>query len=663
MNTKTPHFTLSILLLILQTPPNTALYAYDCASNQNSILKVSLNEVAECDIQNDKLSNSTTYMQLLQLTDYAETHVRSCLVTVHRQLSHCGMHHHASMVKGGTGSYIKEISREECNQMHINGNYKFKEIDIPKLKSNTTVRSIETIAGSVSTDGRCQGSFYKDDYGEWSNVVVIAEIKITLKDYTVRIHLDKEQIITPSGLRCTLAEGKCTDHDGGTLFWDAYPINSCRYDKYTVIHEGFAKKIQTTENNTTNTIISVESKEITFAFTITASDMICGYLLSKTEHPRLFVLEGKKDSFFKSVSPIKTHDLDLFNYINSKFVYTEKVTKREVKSLYFDVITKRCELERKVLQNSLTLAIINPDQFATTYMKSPGYTAVITGEVIQIIKCIKVEVTLAQSERCYQELPVLHDGELKFLAPRTRLLKRRGFELDCNSVLPSTFDVDGIWYKMIPRPVETPPPEVIRPNTEPTWNYHSPKHLANAGIYTPNDLKKLTDFIMQPSEQAAIVNVLTRITTGHDTNTQGVRLVNFIDAESLTKIAHSTWNKMWGWFSTFGITSAGLLGIYFILKSLKLIFDTALHCFQLHSLYGCSLWLLGAVWDSFTYLLVHLRNNHARSPPPILPALPPENLPAIEPQININAQPNIYNAVPDNQPIRPPRRNNVAACD
>ena len=638
-----------------------ALYGFDCASGKNSILKVSLNEVGECNIAGEKVQNVTTYMQLLQLTDYANTHIKSCQVTIHRQISHCGMSSHASMVKSGTGSYIKDITRDQCEEMHRTGTFQLNDIKFENLKSNTTIRASETLAGSVNSNGNCHGGYYKDPYGEWENVVVIADIKISLRDYEVKIHLNKEQIITSNGLHCPLKDGKCTDHTGGTLFWEPYPIESCRYDKYTVIHEGPALKMQTVKNNLTSTIISVESKDITFAFSVTASDMVCGYLLSKTEHPKLFILEGQKGTFFKANSRVKTHDLDLFNYINSKFVYTEKYTKRQMNSLYHDVITKRCELERKVLQNSLALAIVNPDQFAATYMRAPGYTAIITGEVIQIIKCTKVEVTLAPTERCYQELPVLQDGEVRYLSPRTRLLKRRGFEIDCNIMLPSTYEIDGQWYKMIPRAVETPSPEIIKPDTMPTWRYQSPMYLAKAGIYSANDLQRLTDYIMQPSEQAAIVNVFARLSTGRDTDTRGMYMANFLDTNALNEIAKSTWNKMWGWFSNIGVTSAGILGVYFIIRFIKLCVDIAIHMFTLHSVYGWSVYLLGAIWDSITNLLIYLGRNR-RHPPGAPPAILPAN--AI---VDVALEPNNYVEI---EPARPPRRarelpipiQNEAAC-
>ena len=139
----------------------------------------------------------------------------------------------------------------------------------------------------------------------------------------------------------------------------------------------------------------------------------------------------------------------------------------------------------------------------------------------------------------------MHGDTVKILSPRTRLLKRRGFEVDCNTMIPPSFSVDGVWYKMLPKPVETPAPIVIQPATKPTWSYRSPNYLARTGIYTARDLERLSNFIMQPSEQAAIVNVFTRVTTGRDVNAQGIKFANFLDSNTLYHIARNTWSRIW----------------------------------------------------------------------------------------------------------------------
>ena len=75
------------------------------------------------------------------------------------------------------------------------------------------------------------------------------------------------------------------------------------------------------------------------------------------------------------------------------------------------------------------------------------------------------------------------------------------------------------------------------------------------------------------------------------------------------------WRRFWTIFTSFGTTSEGLIGPIIIIRGIKLITDTIIHGYALHRLFGWSLHLLGAFWDSFTNLLLHLGN--IRHPIPI----------------------------------------------
>lgn len=50
---------------------------------------------------------------------------------------------------------------------------------------------------------------------------------------------------------------------------------------------------------------------------------------------------------------------------------------------------------------SLSLATIAPDEMAYRIMKEPGYTAIMAGEVIHLVKCIPVKCRLRPVENCY----------------------------------------------------------------------------------------------------------------------------------------------------------------------------------------------------------------------------------------------------------------------
>ena len=79
--------------------------------------------------------------------------------------------------------------------------------------------------------------------------------------------------------------------------------------------------------------------------------------------------------------------MDIFTYINSKFIYVERHIRTEVNRLYHDILIQRCILGQQVFRNTLTLAT---QSLAYHLMKAPGYMSVIAGEVVHIVKCIPV---------------------------------------------------------------------------------------------------------------------------------------------------------------------------------------------------------------------------------------------------------------------------------
>jgi len=59
-----------------------------------------------------------------------------------------------------------------------------------------------------------------------------------------------------------------------------------------------------------------------------------------------------------------------------------------------------------------------------------------------------------------------------------------------------------------------------------------------------------------------------------------------------------------------------MLGIYLCIAGFKLVIDTLVHGYVLHTVYGWSLYLLGAIWNSVTQLLLHLGKGRPKTENP-----------------------------------------------
>ncbi|CAD6215398.1 GSCOCG00011183001-RA-CDS [Cotesia congregata] len=117
--------------------------------------------------------------------------------------------------------------------------------------------------------------------------------------------------------------------------------------KYAQLYHGPATKIIGQDGSPE--VYSLTTEDIAFALVQRGFMKVCGHTVIKTEHPKLLIIVVKNQGHALSVETIKTEDMDIFAYINSKFIYIEKFIRQQLQNLYHDVQVRRCELERSVL--------------------------------------------------------------------------------------------------------------------------------------------------------------------------------------------------------------------------------------------------------------------------------------------------------------------------
>ena len=169
----------------------------------------------------------------------------------------------------------------------------------------------------------------------------------------------------------------------------------------------------------------LEEQEMSLTLIAKSTLNVCGHELTLTEHPRFIIYERKENSLFVDEEVKSSEDLDIFAYVNSKFIYAERHIKSQIRNMYHRILENRCNLKREVIKNSLLIAVISPDEFAYSLIKGPGYMSVTAGEVVHIVKCLPVEVIIEHGESCYNQLQVSRNNETWFM---THILIKRGFK-------------------------------------------------------------------------------------------------------------------------------------------------------------------------------------------------------------------------------------------
>ena len=141
------------------------------------------------------------------------------------------------------------------------------------------------------------------------------------------------------------------------------------------------------------TMYSLETEDITFALWKKGERKVCGSEVVRTEHPKLFILENDRENGFLNRNPTITANLDIFTNVNSKFLYIKKYVRKLISQMYYDILRHKCELERRIMSNALALATISPEEVAYRIMGGPEYLAVVAGEVIHLVNCLRVDST------------------------------------------------------------------------------------------------------------------------------------------------------------------------------------------------------------------------------------------------------------------------------
>lgn len=157
--------------------------------------------------------------------------------------------------------------------------------------------------------------------------------------------------------------------------------------------------------------------------------------------------------------------------------------------LYKVFLNRYCDLTRDHLYSLISLARSNSEEFAWVYTKSPGYTAVTRGEVIYLIQCKAIRVKVISTDNCYQELVVkdIHNST-RYVKPSTRIIVNMGTEMECSTMLPPMYNIDGTWIRVGSEITIPIPPEKLSAQPSLSWDYGNMITLNKLGILSDKQL-------------------------------------------------------------------------------------------------------------------------------------------------------------------------------
>ncbi|VDO78357.1 unnamed protein product [Heligmosomoides polygyrus] len=629
-----------LLLLVLcmhSCLTSHALLAYDCTAPGMNVTEYDMTSVDGCEESDDDLTEKIVRMQLLQINEEFKAEVTTCLVTVSRIVSYCGMHSHTSAVMGGFAEYVMELRERSCMQLYDTGSV---QLSVAATLTGLERESLNTrsvmLAGAVAPDGTCEGAPYSDQYGSWSKVIVQATVRVRATRYLAQVNTKTDVIHLQHGVQCPWSKGYCMDAEAGETYWKSSPIEGCAQENFVILYEGSATEVRqapVSEASPDRVTYLVEQGEKIFALERTRSYSDCPFNMWRTEHPRLILAFPSESGFYVTRRTSAHTAYDLMLYINAKFVYMARVYERNFKAIASALSRERCLTRKAVLELQLGLAIAAPADFAYIYTGEPGHKASVVGEVVYISRCPVVQVSLRPVDRCYHELPVSSGNRSLFMAPRTRILSRYGTEVLCNPLLIAKYKIAGSWVSSGKEVHEVRNPSPIRAIGGTLYEYRAPKSVALGGIYTASEVSNMVDQIMFGTERHAAFSRIAGKVLNQPVSVNGLSLDSLVPQDQLEQMAETLVQRAWNRVMMFGSVVSSLLGVWFILKCGIWILESVSNLKILHDLFGWSFKLACSLSTALTALLVHDRvkvnlSSYSRSKQYHKPAVPEQNVSA-----------------------------------
>lgn len=282
------------------------------------------------------------------------------------------------------------------------------------------------------------------------------------------------------------------------MFWrDVFSSDSCDPNsQYSILFQGRASKvIEKLSSNSTVTSYLINQPDYKFQLEIgTSKKTLCGRSLTVTEQPNLLIFEKTNETNFFVTMKDDYIDFDLLTFSNSKFSVLEIHIRGEITDLYNIIEYNKCLDRQKIISNMLTLAYQSPESFAYNLHQGPGYTAIIRGEVVNVIKCSAVSVIIRKSDKCYQDIPVrLGDTEYYF-KPRSRILTKHSSVVDCSNILPIKFKFDKNWFIVKDGFIKMTEPNKVEIAGHKDWRYNK-TDLNALSPYTKEGAEQMLDLL------------------------------------------------------------------------------------------------------------------------------------------------------------------------
>lgn len=592
--------------------------AFDCDDEMVQHTSMSLVNEQKCQMERRNISTNQVTIQLLQSQTYHQLEVFNCYVTRSIQIIRCGQWMEGRNVVKKMYTVMVKLTRDECFELHKTNWYSDKLLTSIKFKLVDGFMQVSQVAlGAVGHNEGCTGTYFRDDFGyEFTDVYVLSDTKVKIYTEQADLSWGDNTVKMASGVACVYQELQCANLEGQSFWLSVKSENQCIEKKMMVVFHGIATKIVEFEGQEKTISYSVSEGENVFIVESQKQVRICEMLAFESNHPLLYIIEEMPGYYFRLKMEDNINPKNIFMQLQFGLMLsrTYNIIGAQISDLYLEWKYLRCISDNKILANQIALLRLDPFENAQLLFENPGTISMIRGDLIVISRCVPKEVQIRNTDKCYKEIPAYLDQKEIFVKPNSRIIVKLGIEEVCSNLFQSTFKLDEVWIAFmqgIAHPVHQP--EQLITNKRSTWKWNKIEGLAYKGIYSQDQVENFRKATVEARERKAIQANIIQAIEGKSKIFPGVSITNAFSINDLEKLKHSLFQSPFDWvwikIEKIGTFFAGLLGMFFIFKCIKLIFNSLINLLMLKDTFGWTFKLIYCCWSNLAHYKVAKEQN------------------------------------------------------
>lgn len=427
------------------------LDGYDCSVAETGEI-ISLRTHHNCIKQTKNITTSSTYVQLISILDAENQEIFYCKIDILVIAMRCGGFFEGRNVIQQSYTTTIELSREQCEKMHRTQTY------VDPIYPQFVIylrdgfgQAQQEIIGSTKK-GICNpGPIWVNHYGmQFEDMVVSFDVKVNIGNYLGTVHYKEDELILPHGVQCKYSDKNCKSSFTGNNFWNINQDFACDDKRLLPFFQGIVTKItEYIGENDEKTVYLLTDPEADRQFLIEkhGEGSLCGNKCVLTQTREIRLIESDNGVFFLKTRKNITSpslDINLYHSMKLSMIYHDVFT--QVKQMYEELSYIQCLSNVKTISNMLTTAHIDPRGFYYSIHAKPGKYGLGLGEAVLIMNCIRKTVRVRKTiNDCHADLPIVYEGEEKFLTPRSRLIVDNSKIVECE--IGTMFLINDVWHR------------------------------------------------------------------------------------------------------------------------------------------------------------------------------------------------------------------------